>query len=748
MAELPRGTLTLLFSDLEDSTGLLQRLGPTKYGLLLSAHRTLVTQAVSANAGSHVDTQGDSFFCVFRTARDAISAAMAIQRSHRDQAFPGDSTVRVRIGLHTGEPVIAGDRYVGLAVHRAARIMGAAHGGQILASGSTADLIADEVPAGVAAVDLGEHRLKGLERPERLYELRVVGLDDDFPPPRTGGATAEAKEVASVDVRILGPLEVRVRAERLAQTGEKGGALLALLLLNANRVVGIDQLIDELWGEEPPGSGAKAVQVRVSQLRKTFAEAGMRDLIVTHPPGYMVELAPEELDLHRFERLVSESDVALAAGDPAGAAQLLREALGLWRGTPLAEFAAVPFARTASARLEELRLAAIERRVEADLRLGRHSDLVGELESLVAEHPFRERLRAQLMLALYRSGRQADALAAYRATRHELREELGIEPNQALQELERRILQQDPELTLAPAAGSPAAKLSVWETPTPERAILVAPTALSRLPNLIAVAEPLSKRPRRELIVCTFVETGADLPAATAELEGVRAALTARGVPARAAAFTSGAYGDDVVRLASEQDVDLLIVDAPADLLTSGAAPPHLARVWQEAPCDVVVSAGGEAPPGEGPVVVPFGGGENDWAAVEIGAWVAAAHEATLQLVGSAGEPALGKRDASRSLALVSLVVQRTAGISAKPVLVASGEELLEAAKGAGMLLLGLSERWSEEGLGAVRLALAREAGVPTLLVRKGLRPGALTPPERMTRYTWSFAHAGAASGG
>jgi hypothetical protein len=145
---------------------------------------------------------------------------------------------------------------------------------------------------------------------------------------------------------------------------------------------------------------------------------------------------------------------------------------------------------------------------------------------------------------------------------------------------------------------------------------------------------------------------------------------------------------------------------------------------------------------------VPFGGGENDWAAVEIGAWVAAAHEATLQLVGSAGEPALGKRDASRSLALVSLVVQRTAGISAKPVLVASGEELLEAAKGAGMLLLGLSERWSEEGLGAVRLALAREAGVPTLLVRKGLRPGALTPPERMTRYTWSFAHAGAASGG
>lgn len=450
MAELPSGTLTLLFSDLEESTSLLQRLGPARYAELLAAHRALTTMAVTSHNGSEVDTQGDSFFCVFRTARDAVEAAAAIQRSHRDHAFPDGSPVRVRIGLHTGEPAIVGDRYVGLAVHRAARIMSAAHGGQILASGPTADVIADELPTGVAVIDLGEHRLKGLERPERLYEVSVEGLDDDFPPPR-GLETAPgsaADDVTGLDIRILGPLEIRTGRSRLTYAGEKRGALLALLLLNANRVVSIDQAIDELWGEEPPGSGAKAVQVRVSQLRKTFADAGIGELIVTRPPGYVIELAPDELDLHHFERLVSESDKALVAADPARAAELLREAIGLWRGTPLAEFAGAPFARAASARLEELRLAAVERRIEADLALGRHADLVGELESLISEHPFRERLRAQLMLAFYRSGRQADALGAYRAARQQLQDELGLEPSQSLQELERGILQHDPGLRL------------------------------------------------------------------------------------------------------------------------------------------------------------------------------------------------------------------------------------------------------------------------------------------------------------
>jgi DNA-binding SARP family transcriptional activator/class 3 adenylate cyclase len=746
MSELPSGTLTLLFSDLENSTDLLRQLGAVKYGQLLTAHRRLMTEAVSSNGGSNVDTQGDSFFCVFRTAREALAAAAAIQRSHCGHAFPDGSKVRVRIGLHTGEPVIAGDRYVGLAVHRAARIMSAAHGGQIFASGPTVDVTADDMPSDISVVELGEYRLKGLERPERLYELRIKDVEGRFPPPRAlERASKSAVGVRRLDVRMLGPLEVHA-GERLAYAGEKGGALLALLLLNANRVVSIEQLIDELWGDEPPASGAKAVQVRVSQLRKTFVDAGIGELIVTRPSGYVIELAPDQLDLHRFERLVSDSDLALAAGDPARAAELLREALGLWRGTPLAEFAAAPFARAASGRLEELRVAAVERRIEADLALGRHADLVGELESLIAAHPFRERLRAQLMLALYRCGRQAEALGAYREARSELMDELGIEPSQALQDLERAILEHDPELAPASAADRPVAKDVIWETPAPERSILIAPSEPARLQGLLAVAEPLTKRPRRELILSALVAEGVELKDTMTQLELVRTALAKRGVAARIAAFTSVDRGADLVRLASEQDVDLLLVDAPSALLSAGVPTDDLARVWREAPCDVaVVVAGGDSPfLDDGQVLVPFGGADHDWAAVEIGAWLAAAHGSELQLLGSSAEPERGKRDASRSLAVVSLVVQRAAGISAKPLLVSPGAELLQVARGAGLLVVGLSDRWSQEGLGAVRLELARDARVPTLLVRKGLRPGGLTPPERMSRYTWSFVHAGA----
>ncbi|HEU0248192.1 MAG TPA: BTAD domain-containing putative transcriptional regulator [Gaiellaceae bacterium] len=742
MVELSSATLTLLFSDLEESTDLLSRLGATRYAELLAAHRALMVEAVRSHGGTEVDTQGDSFFCVFRTAREAVTAAAAIQRTHVAHDFPEGSAVCVRIGLHTGEPVRAGDKYVGLAVHRAARIMAAAHGGQILMSWQTAELIADEVPAGVTVVDLGEFRLKGLERPEQLHQVVVEGLKVQFPPPRGPGMTAQS--ASELEVRILGPLEIRAGGRLLTYAGEKRGALLALLLLNVNRVVSIDQLIDELWGDEPPGSGAKAVQVRVSQLRKSFAEAGIDELVVTRPPGYVIELESDQVDLGRFERLVAESDTAAATSDSARAAELLREALALWRGPPLAEFASVPFARAARARLEELRLGAVERRVEADLALGRHADLVGELETLVSQQPFRERLRAQLMLALYRSGRQADALESYRAARSVLMDELGLEPSQSLQDLEREILQHDPKLAPAHATDSMVAP-AIWETPAPERSILVAPGEPRRIDCLLAVAEPLTKRPRRELILSALVETGVELTTATTELEAVRATLGERGVPARIAAFTSDDRGSDLVRLASEQDVDLLVVEAPDTLLAEGVPPADLAHIWREALCDVaVVVAGGESPSAvDRPILVPFGGAEHDWAAVEIGAWIASAHGVGLQLLGSSAEPERGKRDASRSLAVVSLVVQRAAGISAKPLLVAPGEELQHAAGRAGVLVVGLSERWSEEGLGAARLELARDAGVPTLLVRKGLRPGGLTPPERMTRYTWSFVHAG-----
>ena len=214
-----------------------------------------------------------------------------------------------------------------------------------------------------------------------------------------------------MEFRILGPLEVAHGHEVLPLPGAKQRALLAILLLNANRVVSADRLLDELWAEQPPESGTTALQVQVSRLRKALGDGGKA--VVTTASGYALRLARDELDLHRFERLAEEAD----ASEPAVAAAKLREAIALWRGPALADLAYESFAQAAIGRLEELRVTALERRIEADLALGRHALLVGELEELVAEHPLREHLRGQLILALYRSGRQAEALEAYQGAR-------------------------------------------------------------------------------------------------------------------------------------------------------------------------------------------------------------------------------------------------------------------------------------------------------------------------------------------
>jgi DNA-binding SARP family transcriptional activator len=254
---------------------------------------------------------------------------------------------------------------------------------------------------------------------------------------------------------ILGPLEASDGGRKLPLGGAKQRALLALLLLHANEVVSSDRLIDELWGEAGSRDAAKSLSVAVSRLRKTLAPgrpAGEQDgLLVTRAPGYELRLAPGQLDLKRFEQLVAE---ARTATDPATAAETLRDALALWRGQPLADLAYEPFAHAHIARLEELRLATLEERLRADLELGRHAELVGELESLVAEHPLREHFHGQLMLALYRSGRQAEALEAYQAARTALTGELGIEPSRELRELQEAILRQEIALDLRPPAAA------------------------------------------------------------------------------------------------------------------------------------------------------------------------------------------------------------------------------------------------------------------------------------------------------
>jgi predicted ATPase/DNA-binding SARP family transcriptional activator len=265
--------------------------------------------------------------------------------------------------------------------------------------------------------------------------------------------------VNAVEFRILGPVEV-LDGELVVPLGSGLRALLALLLLSANEVVSSDRLLEALWGEHPPESGAKALQVRVSLLRKALGPVG--SVLVTRAPGYLLALEGEELDLSRFERLVAEADQA----DAPQAAVKLRQALALWRGHALADLAYESFAQPAIGRLEELRLVALEKRVEADLALGRHAELVGELEELAAVHPLRERFRAQLMLALYRCGRQADALAVYQSARRELVDELGIEPSPSLRELEQAILRQDPALDAEPDSGHRlAATGAVPETP-------------------------------------------------------------------------------------------------------------------------------------------------------------------------------------------------------------------------------------------------------------------------------------------
>jgi DNA-binding SARP family transcriptional activator len=242
---------------------------------------------------------------------------------------------------------------------------------------------------------------------------------------------------------ILGSLELRDGDDvAVALGGVRERSLLALLLLNANELVSTDRIVDELWGDRPPKAAVKTVQVYVSRLRKILGS----DTLVTRPPGYVLHVDDEQFDLRCFERLAADGRRALSSGHLAAARELLREALALWRGAALSDFVYEPFAQAEAARLKELRVATIEDRVEADLQAGQAAELVPELQALAAREPLRERLRGQLMIALYRSGRQADALDVYRDARTTLVEELGLEPGPELKKLERAILTQDPAL--------------------------------------------------------------------------------------------------------------------------------------------------------------------------------------------------------------------------------------------------------------------------------------------------------------
>jgi DNA-binding SARP family transcriptional activator len=277
--------------------------------------------------------------------------------------------------------------------------------------------------------------------------LRHADAGEESKMGATGGAGTQGLEL-----HLLGPLEVLQAGRAVALGGPKPRALLAVLALEPGRVVSVDRLVEHLWPGEPPSTASHAVQVYVSQLRKALGP----ELISRRVPGYALEVDPGCVDVHRFLRLTGEGRETLAAGDAAAASTILREALALWQGSALSDFTYEPFAQTDIARLEELRLVALEERIDADLALGRHAEVVTELEALVEFQPLRERPRCQLMLALYRSGRQADALAAYRTAREGLVEELGIEPGPELRRLEAAILRQDEALLPAEGPAAPA----------------------------------------------------------------------------------------------------------------------------------------------------------------------------------------------------------------------------------------------------------------------------------------------------
>jgi DNA-binding SARP family transcriptional activator len=532
------------------------------------------------------------------------------------------------------------------------------------------------------------------------------------------------------EFRVLGPLEVLDEGRSIALGGLRQRTLLVLLLLRANEAVSRDRLIDDLWGAEPPATAANSLAALVARLRRVLPA----DLLLTTQAGYELRLEPEALDLHRFERLVEESAGALAT-EPNRAAELLRSALSLWRGPALVDFAYEAFAQPAIVRLEELRLAALESRIGADLALGRHQELVGELQGLLVDNPLRERLRGQLMLALYRSGRQAEALEAYRDGRRVFVEELGIEPGPALQELEGAILRQDPQL-----GGQEAEPV---RQPSP-RSILVAAKSAEALDALVVVAEPLAAHSGRELILLVLEPDAASLTHATRAAHERMDVLTRDGRAARSAAFISTTPGDDIVRVASEQDVDLLVIDPLGDIADDIGS--DLGTVLEQAPCDVAVLVGrddlADAYAG-GTVLVPFGGAEHEWAALEIGAWIASAGDTPLQVLGTAADQDAGQRDASRLLATASLVLQKAAGVTAEPRLAGPGADgVIDAARDARVVVVGLSDRWRQEGVGTDRLEVATQAPAKVLFVRGGVRPGGLAPDQSLTRFTWTIASA------
>src|SRR6516162_5359027 len=427
---------------------------------------------------------------------------------------------------------------------------------------------------------------------------------------------------AVIDYRLLGPIEAGVDGRVLDIAGHKQLALLAVLVLRANQPVSRDVLVDWLWGEHPPPGVQHTLDVHISRLRKTLESAAGQQVVLTRPGAYLLRAAADNVDMRQFERLAEEGHRALAENAPDRAAAELSEALALWRGAPLADVSDEAFSQPEIARLNDLRMGIIEDRIEADLALGRHGGVVSELGALVAEHPLRERLYQLLMVALYRCGRQSEALAVYQQARRALVEELGIEPSPGLQRIERAVLAQDGSLDPPPRPAPALAPGHAREegfprTAAARRARL--PTAIAAGLALILAVAFLGGRPQTPP-VSAAPDTVAVINASRADLASVVAGIGRPGGIAYEAgtAWVTDTADGLLLRIdPAGQVVDRIPVGRGPAGVVAGAGEIWVANEFDNAVSQVNPRAGtvvATIPVGGGPVGLAYGSG-SVWAA-------------------------------------------------------------------------------------------------------------------------------------
>jgi WD40 repeat protein/DNA-binding SARP family transcriptional activator/class 3 adenylate cyclase/energy-coupling factor transporter ATP-binding protein EcfA2 len=436
-------TWTVLFTDMIGSTEMRVRVGEEAFDRVRADLDRRVALAVAAHAGAAVKSTGDGVMAAFAATASALRCATAIQGAVADHNRQTGDGVALRVGISVGDAVVDGRDLQGTAVVEAARLCAVADPGTVLCSEAVRSVSANR-----SGCVFGEPRaveLKGLPAPVVVYEV-------------VAEPSADRSDGRGLSFRVLGPLEIERDGRAVTVGGPKERLVLAVLLAGAGTVVSVDALVDAVWGECPPRTAERTIHAYIARLRRALEPrhqtGGTQTVIETVGRGYRLAIDPDQLDAGRFEQMARSGADQLRAG-AATAGTALRAALAEWRGDAYGELADIGPCGAEATRLESLRLTAVEDKVDADLATGQSAALVAEVEAAVAQQPFREHRWGQLMVALYRSGRQGDALAAYQRARRVLVDELGIEPGPELRRLEAAILDQDPDLDWTPGSARP-----------------------------------------------------------------------------------------------------------------------------------------------------------------------------------------------------------------------------------------------------------------------------------------------------